>query len=231
MNIKCIAIDDEPLAIEKIKLFIGRIPHLQLLAAFNAPEEAIQFIEKNQVQLAFLDIQMGKMSGIELLKKLEIRPQIIFTTAFSEYAIKAFELSVLDYLLKPYNFERFTKAVNKATDYIMWQSTEVKQVSPDVEYIFVKSGYKLVKILLDEIVYIQGMKDFQHIITLNSKILASLSFQELEKILPKGFVRCHKSYIVALSKIECIEKDRIKIGDQLIPIGDTYKELFYRQIK
>ena len=130
-------------------------------------------------------------------------------------------------MLKPYTFDRFSHAVNKASDYILWQSAAFKSAPQVIDYIFIKSGYKLVKVFLNEIQYIEGMRDFQCIVTPDSKILVSHSFQELEKILPKSFVRCHKSYIVSLSKVESIERDRIRIGNKYIPIGDTFKESFY----
>jgi two-component system LytT family response regulator len=230
MIIRCIAVDDEPLAIEKLKSFIGKLPQLQLMATFRNAQGAIEYIRNNPVQLIFLDIQMEGPSGIEMVAQMTNKPQIIFTTAFNEYAIQAFELAVTDYVLKPYTFERFNQAVNKAADYIYWQQTAAVDKPTNIHYIFVKSGYKLVKIFLNEILYIEGMRDFQCIVTPASKVLASLTFQELEKILPKSFARCHKSYIVSICKIESIENDRIKIGNKLIPIGDTYKEAFYNQI-
>lgn len=229
MNIKCIAVDDEPMAIEKIKLFVGRLPQLKLMATFRNAPAAIGYLENNPVQLIFLDIRMDGLSGIEMAAQITNKPQIIFTTAFNEYAIKAFELAVTDYLLKPYTFERFNLAVNKAADYIYWQEAAMAN-QKTIDYIFVKSGYKLVKIFLNEILYIEGMRDFQCIITPTAKVLASTTLQELEVMLPNEFVRCQKSYIVSLGKIESIENDRIKIGNKLIPIGDSYKEAFYRQI-
>lgn len=230
MRINCIAVDDEPLAIEKLKAFIGKLPQLQLVATFGRASDAIGFIRNNSVQLLFLDIQMDGITGIEMVEQMIEKPQVIFTTAYNEYALKAFELAVTDYLLKPYTFDRFKLAVNKAIDYISWQEAAVQSNSSPVDYIFVKSGYKLVKIFLNDILYIEGMRDYQCIVTPTEKILASHSFQELEKTLPRGFVRCQKSYMVSLSKIESIENDRIKIGSKYIPIGDTYKEAFYKMI-
>jgi DNA-binding LytR/AlgR family response regulator len=230
MRINCIAVDDEPLAIEKLKAFIGKLPQLKLVATFSRASAAIEFIQNNSVHLIFLDIQMDGITGIDMVEQMMEKPQVIFTTAYNEYALKAFELAVTDYLLKPYTFDRFKLAVNKAIDYISWQQA-VSQLAPTpVDYIFVKSGYKLVKIFLNDILYIEGMRDYQCIVTPTEKILASHSFQELEKTLPRGFVRCQKSYIVSLPKIESIENDRIKIGNKYIPIGDTYKEAFYKMI-
>jgi len=230
MKISCIVVDDEPLAIEKLKAFIGKLPQLQLVATFNRATPAIEFLRNNTVQILFLDIQMDGITGIEMVEQMADKPQVIFTTAYSEYALKAFELSVTDYLLKPYTFDRFKMAVNKAIDFIYWQQSATQATPAPVDYIFVKSGYKLVKVLLNEVLYIEGMRDYQCIVTPSEKILASHSFQELEKTLPRGFVRCQKSYMVSLSKIESIENDRIKIGNKFIPIGDTYKEAFYKLI-
>ncbi len=230
MRINCIAVDDEPLAIEKLKAFIGKLPQLQLVATFNRASAAIEFIQNNSVHLIFLDIQMDGITGIDMVEQMIEKTQVIFTTAYNEYALKAFELAVTDYLLKPYTFDRFMLAVNKAIDYISWQQAASQLALTPVDYIFVKSGYKLVKVFLNDILYIEGMRDYQCIVTPTEKILASHSFQELEKTLPRNFVRCQKSYIVSLPKIESIENDRIKIGNKYIPIGDMYKNAFYRMI-
>jgi DNA-binding LytR/AlgR family response regulator len=230
MNISCIAVDDEPMALEKIKSFTEKFPQLQMVATFTSSTSALEFIRNNAVQLIFLDIQMDKMNGIEMLEKMIIRPQVILTTAFSEHAMKGFDLSVTDFLLKPYTFERFTLAVKKATEYILWQQTPVAASQKQVNYIFVKSGYRLVKIFINEILYIEGMRDYQNIVTRTEKIIASHSINELEKLLPKGLIRCHKSFIVSLSEITSIEHDRIRIGNKYIPIGDSFREEFYKNI-
>jgi two-component system LytT family response regulator len=231
MNIKCIAVDDEPLAIEKIKSFAEKLPHLHMMAAFSNPALALDFIRNNDVQLVFLDIEMDIMNGIEMLEKIIARPQIIFTTAFSEYAPKAFDLAVTDFLLKPYTFDRFKLAVSKATDYLQWQQASITGIQKPVDFIFVKSGYKLVKIFVNEILYVEGMRDYQYIVTGTEKVIASHSIHELEKMLPPSLIRCHKSYIVALSGINSIERDRIRIGNKYIPIGDAYKDEFYKHIQ
>lgn len=230
MRIKSIAVDDEPLAIEKVKSFIERLPVLELVATFRNATDALEFIRNNSVELIFLDIQMDKMSGIEMLEKMVLRPQIILITAYNEYALKGFELSVTDYLLKPYTFERFVQAVNKATDYIRWQHLSGIENKVPVDYLFVKCGYKLVKVFIKDILYIEGMRDYQHIVTHTEKLIASHSIQELEKLLPDGFVRCHKSFIVSIAKIDAIEHDRIKIENKFIPIGESYKEGFYKKL-
>jgi two-component system, LytTR family, response regulator len=230
MSISCIAVDDEPLAIEKIRSFTEKLPQLQLVATFTNAPAALEFIRNNPVQLIFLDIQMDKMTGIEMLEKIVSRPQVIITSAYGEYAIKSFDLAVTDFLLKPYTFDRFSLAVTKATDYIQWQQAALMTARKPVDYIFIKSGYKLVKIFIDEILYIEGMRDYQNIVTKTDKIIASHSISELEKLLPAGLIRCHKSFIVSLAGINSIEHDRIRIGNKYIPIGDSYKEEFYKNI-
>lgn len=230
MKIKCLAVDDEPLALEKLKSFITRMPLLQLEGAFLHPVRAMEFLKANPVQILFLDIRMVELSGLDMLAQMISRPQVIFTTAYHEYALKAFELSVTDYLLKPYTFERFIQAVNKAVDFIRWQEAAESASRGKMDFIFVKSGYKLVRVMLEDILYIEGMRDFQSIITGSGRVVAGLSFLELEKMLPGYFVRCHKSYIVSLPKIESIEKDRIRIGGELIPIGETFRESFYGRL-
>jgi two-component system LytT family response regulator len=230
MSISCIAVDDEPLAIEKIRSFTEKLPQLQLVATFSNSIAALEFIRNNAVQLIFLDIQMDKVNGIEMLEKMVSRPQVIITTAFGEYAMKGFDLSVTDFLLKPYTFDRFSLAVNKATDYIQWQQAALMTSRKPVDYIFIKSGYKLVKIFINEILYIEGMRDYQNIVTTTDKIIASHSISELEKLIPAGLIRCHKSFIVSLAGINSIEHDRIRIGNKYIPIGDSYKEEFYKNL-
>ena len=230
MIISCIAVDDEPLAIEKIKTFAGMMPLLQMVATFTNSLKAFEFIRNNRVQLIFLDIQMDKMTGIEMLEKMIVRPQVILTTAYGEYAMKGFDLAVTDFLLKPYTFDRFSLSVGKATEFMTWQQASKALNQKQADYIFIKSGYRLVKIFTAEIQYIEGMRDYQNIVTPSEQIIASHSINELEKLLPEGFVRCHKSFIVSLSRITSIEHDRIRIGNKLIPIGDSYKEEFYKKI-
>lgn len=231
MIIKCIAVDDEPFAIEKLKSFISRVPYLKLEATFSDARSALNFINENEVHLLFLDIQIGKISGIEMIGKMQVKPQVIFTTAYNEYALKAFELSATDYLLKPFTFERFRQAVSRAAEYLEWQKSTFLARTEEVNYFFVKSGYRLIKVFLADIIYIEGMRDFLAIMTVTGRIIVNQTFQELEKLLPKSFIRCHKSFIVSIPKIESIEKDRIMIGGKLIPVGETYKEDFYRSLQ
>jgi len=222
----CIIIEDEPLALEKTKDFVNKVPFLHLNGTFDNALTGLTYLNNNKVDLLFLDINMDELSGIELLESSKINSQVIITTAYQEYALKGYELQITDYLLKPFTFNRFLQAVNKAQENIVHRAS---QSHPD--FIFVKTENRLEKIMLDEIVYIEGMRDYRRIHTLNKKIMTLQNFSEFETMIPSSVVcRVHKSYMVALNKIVSIERSRIKIADQLIPISETYKEIFFQLI-
>jgi two-component system, LytTR family, response regulator len=222
----CIIIEDEPLALERTKDFVNKIPFLNLAASFDNALNGLAYLNSNEVDLLFLDISMDELSGIELLENSKINSQVIITTAYQQYALKGYELRVTDYLLKPFTFNRFLQAVNKAQENLSLRNIESQR-----DFIFVKTENRLEKIMLNEIIYIEGMRDYRRIHTINKKIMTLQNFSELEQIIPKSVVcRVHKSYMVGLNKIESIERSRIKIADQLIPISDTYRELFFQQI-
>lgn len=224
----CIIIEDEPLALEKTKDFVNKVPFLQLSATFDNALTGLAYLNNNKVDLLFLDINMDELSGIELLESSKINSQVIITTAYQEYALKGYELQITDYLLKPFTFNRFLQAVNKAQVNLVRHASESQ---PD--FIFVKTENRLEKIMLDEIVYIEGMRDYRRIHTVhkNVKIMTLQNFSEFEKLIPPNLIcRVHKSYMVALNKIISIERGRIKIADQLIPISETYKEAFFELI-
>ncbi|MDB5127305.1 LytTR family DNA-binding domain-containing protein [Mucilaginibacter sp.] len=222
----CIIIEDEPLALEKTKDFANKVPFLQLCATFDNALTGLAYLNNNKVDLLFLDINMDELSGIELLESSKISSQVIITTAYQEYAIKGYDLQITDYLLKPFTFNRFLQAVNKAQENIVHRASD-----PQPEFIFVRTENRLEKIMLSEIVYIEGMRDYRRIHTVNKKVMTLQNFSEFEKLIPPGLVcRVHKSFMVALNKIESIERSRIKIADQLIPISDTYKETFFQFI-
>ncbi len=222
----CIIIEDEPLALEKTKDFVAKVPFLQLTATFDNALTGLAHLNNNKIDVLFLDINMDELSGIELLESSKINSQVIITTAYQEYALKGYELQIADYLLKPFTFTRFLQAVNKAQDNLLHR---VSESYPD--FIFVKTENRLEKVMLSEIIYIEGMRDYLRIHTANKKIMTLQNFSELEKIIPSTLVcRVHKSYMVALNKIDSIERSRIKIGGQLIPISDTYKESFFQLI-
>lgn len=228
MNYTCIAVDDEPLALGKIVGFIGRLPFLTLEAKFDHPVEALSYLSSHPIDLLFLDIQMETMTGLDLLAALPHRPQVILTTAYSEYALKGYEFEVADYLLKPYSFERLAQAVNRTVKRLE-EKTIVPETTP--EFIFVKSDYRLVKVMLTDILYIEGMRDFRCIYTRTGKILTQQTFSSFEEQLPASqFARIHKSYMVSFSKIESIEKHRVKVGKELLPISESYREGFYAKI-
>jgi DNA-binding LytR/AlgR family response regulator len=227
MKINCIAIEDEPLALKKIKEFIEQIDYLNLLEGFNNAVDAIGFLKKNTVDLIFLDIQMKKLSGIQFLESLQIKPKVIITSAYDDYALKGYELDVADYLLKPFTFERFLKSVDK-----VYNQLSVLLSDSSNDYIFVKTEYRIEKIEIKHILYIQGMKDYLQIHTTDRKIMTLQTFRNFLEILPHNdFTRIHNSYIVSVSKIETIERNRIRIGKDLIPISESYKEKFYELLK
>jgi len=222
----CIIIEDEPLALEKTKDFVHKVPFLHLSGTFDNALTGLAFLNNNKVDLLFLDINMDELSGIELLESSKINSQVILTTAYQEYALKGYELQITDYLLKPFTFNRFLQAVNKAQEHISHRNSETQ-----ADFIFVKTENRLEKIMISEIVYIEGMRDYRRIHTADKRIMTLQNFSELEQILPPGLVcRVHKSFMVGINKIESIERSRIKIADQLIPISDTYKEQFFQII-
>lgn len=224
MIINCIAIEDEPLALNKIKGFIGQVDYLNLLEGFNNAVDAICFLKKNPVDLIFLDIRMKGLSGIQFLESLQIKSKVIITSAYDEYALKGFELEVADYLLKPFTFKRFLKSVDKVYNSL----TNVVTTNPSVEFIFVKTEYRIEKVVLRDILYIRGMKDYLQIHTVDKNIMTLQTFRNLLDVLPEtDFQRVHNSFIVSISKIEHIERNRLRIGKDLIPVSDSYKDRFF----
>lgn len=222
----CIIIEDEPLALERTRDFVIKVPFLNLDATFDNALHGLDYLKHNEVDLLFLDINMDELSGIELLESSKIESQVIITTAYQEYALKGYELNVTDYLLKPFTFNRFLQAVNKAQKNLFQKAPDTQQ-----DFIFVKTENRLEKITISDIVYIEGMRDYRRIHTLDKRIMTLQNFKELEQVIPPSLVcRVHKSYMVALNKIESIERNRIKIADQLIPISETYSELFFQKI-
>jgi two-component system, LytTR family, response regulator len=224
MKLSCIIIEDEPPAIKKLEGFIAKVPFLELIGSFEDALSGLQFMKLNKVDLLFLDIQMEQLTGIQLLETLSVKPYVVITTAYADYALKGYELRVFDYLLKPYSFERFLDAANKIFDDI-----QAKQLNPDsISNIFVKTEYRLENIPVDDILWIEGMREYLQIVTSHKKIMTKQNFAAMLDQLPAGkFIQVHKSWIVAKSKIETIERNRIKIRDKLIPIGDTFRDQFY----
>jgi DNA-binding LytR/AlgR family response regulator len=228
MTISCAAIDDEPIALEVLEDYISKTPKLELTKTFTDGFKAIDFIKENKIQLLFLDIQMPQITGIQLLKSLSDPPPVIFTTAYSNYAIEGFNLSAIDFLLKPFEYDRFLKAVNKAGEYISYRDKPAESgTSPG--YIFVKSDYQIIKIDLSDISMIEGMDDYVKIFTSKKMILSNITMKEILSRLPSpDFTRVHRSFIVSLSHIESVRNKRIKIGEKFVPVGDSYADGFYR---
>lgn len=225
MLISCIVIEDEPLASKRIKEYVCQVSYLKLLSSFINAYDAIGFLKENHVDLVFLDIEMDGFTGIEFIESLLVKPQIIITTAYDKYALKGFELNVSDYLLKPFGFDRFLSAVERVYNTLNKGDNENK------EFIFVKTEYKLQRVELNDIYYIEGMGDYRNIQTSSKKILTLMKFTELESELSSNkFCRVHKSFIVSIDKIVSIERNRIRIKDSLIPISMSYKERFFKLI-
>ena len=226
MQLNCIIIEDEPLAMEKTRSYVEKLSFLQLLASFDNAVPALSFFKNNKVDIVFLDIKMDELSGIQLLENVTINSKVIITTAYDEYALKGFELNVTDYLLKPFTFERFLQAVDKA------QNNLDRMASNEKKFIFIRTEHRLEKLMLHDILFIEGMRDYRKIHTVGKPIMTLQTFAEFEQEIPRNILcRVHKSYMVAPDKIESVERDRIKIGKTIIPISDTYRNGFYDLIE
>ncbi len=227
MTIRCIAVDDEPLSLAKINGFIAKVPYFSLVSSFSSAIEALAYLKQNPVDLIFLDIQMDNLTGIEMLEILNPKPAIILTTAYDQYALKGYELNVCDYLLKPYSFERFMKAAEKV--YNLIQPPIVS--TPSDSFIFLKTEYRLEKVNFDEVLYIESRGDYIYVITTSAKILTLMTLKSIEEKLPEDkFIRVHKSYIVAINKIDAIEQGRIQIRTSAIPVGDMYRKKVWERL-
>ncbi|MBC7873595.1 MAG: response regulator transcription factor [Ferruginibacter sp.] len=224
MNINCIIIDDEPLARKGLKEYVADVDFLTLIGEFDNPLKATELFGRSEVQLLFLDIQMPKITGLDFFKTLQNPPPVIFTTAYPQYALEGFEVNALDYLVKPVSFDRFLKAALKAKEYYEVRDTNMKEAATS-EYFFIKADNKLVKILIEEVLYAEALQNYVIIHTASKKYMTYLTFKSVEDYLPPDkFLKVHKSYIVAASKIESIEGNDIRIGQQHIPISRNQKE-------
>ncbi len=233
--IKCICIDDEPLALEMMADFVQKVPFLQLVTTCRNAIQAYEILENEYVDLIFVDVEMPEINGIQFVQSLKQKPYIIFSTAYKKYALEGFELDVIDYLVKPFSFDRFYKSVLKVkeTHSLIHNSTPsvLKQLPPD--YIFVNSDYSLVKVNIPDIAYIEGLKDYIKIYLTNisKPIITRMSMKSIEERLELlGFKRIHKSYIVNLSKITSIKKTRLTIEETELFIGDSYKVPLYKSL-
>ncbi len=234
--LKCIAIDDESLALDLVEDNIAKVPFLRLDARCRNAFEAIEYLQNNQVDLIFLDIQMPGLTGVQFLEGLTQKPMVIFVTAYQQDALEGFNLDVIDYVLKPISFERFLKASHKALDFFKSKlALQGNVIKPEakVDYIFIHADYSLMKIMLEDILYIEGLKDYIKIHVRNQKypIVCRMTMKLLSEKLPSTeFLRIHKSFIVSLKKIESIRNQKVKIGENHIPLSDSYSEQFYQTI-
>lgn len=240
MEIKTVIIDDEPLAIEVLLNYCQTLAEIRVLKTFTNPVEALGFIHKNQVDLVFLDIQMPQLTGLEFIDTLAYRPSVIFTTAYPQYAVEGFELEAADYLVKPIPYKRFLKAFNKVNpikeetlpilhDAIIQAAT----TSAEDNFVFVKAEYGSVKIFVNEITYIQGLKDYLRINLTNGRYILTLSNFKglLDKLPEKLFIRVHNSYVVNLSYVDSVQRNRVVMDTTRIPISESYKKPFFDRLK
>ena len=237
--IRCLIVDDEPLALHVLEDYISKIPFLQLVKATTNPIEALSLVQDKVVDLVFLDVQMPELTGIQFLRIANGKAKVILTTAYSQYALEGYELDVIDYLLKPIAFDRFYKAVQKAQTVLQPSAAEQKPAPPEPvqqqkqdflsDFIFVKTEHKIQKVYLNDILFIEGLKDYISIFTPAERIITLQNMKKMEDALPaKFFIRVHKSYIVSINKIDSIERSRRFIGDKVIPVGDTYRDEFFK---
>ncbi|HEY0666814.1 MAG TPA: response regulator transcription factor [Sphingobacteriaceae bacterium] len=237
--IRCLVVDDEPLALDILIDYIRKVPSLELVKATTNPIEALTIVQQDNIDLVFLDVQMPELTGIQFLKIINGRCQVILTTAYPQYALEGYDLDVVDYLLKPIAFDRFYKAVHKVLQTNQPQTAAAAApdavplpVASNNDFIFVKTEHKIQKIYLDDILYIEGLKDYISIFTPTERVITLQNMKKMEEVLPAGrFIRVHKSYIISLDKIESIERSRIFIGNKIIPIGDTYRDYFFKLIE
>ncbi|WP_158796601.1 LytTR family DNA-binding domain-containing protein [Pedobacter sp. L105] len=246
MTLKCIAVDDEPLALDIIEDYVSKVPFLELVKRTENAIEALQLVQAGGIDLVFLDIQMPDLTGIQFLKIANNKASYILTTAYSQYALESYDLNVSDYLLKPIAFDRFYKAVEKvhqqhkthaepqvvAAPVPAPAAPVVQQQQSVQDFIFVKTEHKIQKVELNDILYIEGLKDYISIFTKAERVITLQNMKKMEETLPfSQFIRVHKSYIIALDKIESIERSRITICGKIIPIGDTYRDEFFKRIE
>ncbi len=233
-SVNCLVVDDEELARTLLENFIGRVPGLSLVAQCANPLEAMAVLRQQPVDLLFLDIQMPELTGVEFLRTLQQKPVVIFTTAYADYALEGYSLDVTDYLLKPFSFERFLQAVNKAISVIKAKTQTGRTpaaVSSDKEYILVKADHKVHRLRYDDIFFIEGMREYVAFHTASGRILSLNSLKSLEDALPADrFIRIHKSYIVAIDKIATMEGNTLHVGKEKLPVGASYRDALVTRV-
>jgi DNA-binding LytR/AlgR family response regulator len=237
-KISCIAVDDEPLALQNMKKYISQMDSLNLLEVFTRPLEALKFLNDNHVDLIFLDIEMDTLNGLQLIETLTYKPKIVLTTAYDKYALKGYDHDVVDYLLKPFSFERFVKSVNKVTLSLSAHSSLFSLPEENFtdnfseNFLFVRTNYHMEKILLDDIRYIKSMNNYLIIKTEEKSFFTLSSFKQIQSLLnPKKFFRIHKSYLISIDKTDIIQKNSVRIGNSTIPIGESFKKDFFDNLE
>jgi two-component system LytT family response regulator len=230
--LKCLAIDDEPVALEILEDYIAKVPFLECEGVFRDPLKALDYLRKNRVDLIFLDINMPDLTGIQFLKTLKKQPLVIFTTAYSEYALESYDYDAVDYLLKPIEFERFVKASNKACEILEVKVKDLPIFTGERDHIFIKSGTNFHKVKTKNIFYIKGTGNYVTFVLDQKEILSLLTMTKALEALPQDFFfRIHKSYIVNSLHVDLIENEEVRIGGERIPIGDSYRQGFFESIK
>lgn len=228
MVLNCLIVDDEPLALDLMESYVKRVPFLELVGRCGSAIEVLAIIKEKNIDVIFLDIQMPELSGLELSRMLDSRTKVIFTTAFEQYALDGFRVDALDYLLKPISYPEFLKAADKALQWVE-MSRNREPLKKEQDCIFVKSDYKLIRIDLKKILYIEGLKDYVKIYLEGESqpVVSLMSMKLLEELLPiADFIRVHRSFIVRLDKIKIVERNRIVFGKEYIPVSDSYKDKF-----
>jgi len=233
MSYSCLIVDDEQLARQLLEGFVNKIPGLKLKGMCKNPLEAMEILNNEKIDIILLDIQMPELTGVEFLRSLKNKPTTIFTTAYSEYALEGYELDVVDYLVKPFSLDRFIQAINKATGQIdLKRKAERGNESPgDQEFVLLHADHKIYKVKLNEIQYIEGLKEYVSYYTKEKRIIVLQSLKSIEESLPKDrFIRIHRSYIVPIDKIKSLDGNQVQIGDKLIPIGRSYKDEVMKRV-
>lgn len=229
--INCALIDDEPLALQLLEDFVNKTPYLKLAGKFEEPMQALSLLESRQIDLLFLDIKMPDISGIDFFKSLSHKPQVIFTTAYSEFAIDGFELKAMDYLLKPVSFEKFLAACNRVKEYLELKS---QRSAPTEDYFFINAAHKLHKLFYDDILYLEGLKDYTkiHLASTTSPLIILHNLKYFEELLnPTAFIRIHRSYIISLRKLATVSRKSVTIQSRELPVSDNYRESFFAVVE
>ncbi len=234
MSIKCLVIDDEPLARETMEDYVGRIPALELAGTCRHVFEALDLLQQDDIPLLFSDINMPEMNGIEFIRSLPNPPYVIFTTAYPNYAVEGFEVDALDYIVKPFSFQRFLKAVNKALDAIQSRQNVSPAANPmKPDYLFVKDGHRLKRVRFAEVVYVEGLKDYVKLVLEDHTVVTHLTMRKVEEIFPShDFVRTHRSYIVRSERIKSLDGNSVSLygRQEEIPVGKTYREQLHQHL-